>query len=174
MVSRHDPFITDEDRKKCHDLASEIGGIARGLVEVFGVEKPKDAEPGEFYHEYEDSTVHVVWKGPKATPTEGHWKILVFAKMMFVPKGRGGWPPVIWMFDSVPAVLKCDTALAQRIVEHLRRVDALPCHCCGKKRPPYWRPEGQGWIRLETNLTNVAAPEKVACSKECVDKRFGP
>src|SRR5271170_7010976 len=141
MVSRHDPFITDEDRDRCRELASEIDSLARDLVEAIGVEKPENADPGEFYQEYEDGAVHIVWKGPKNFPSDSHWKVLVFAKMMFVPKGRGGWPPVIWMFDSSSATLECDTALAQRIVEHLRLVAALPCYCCGKKRPPYWRPE---------------------------------
>jgi len=172
MVSRHDPFITDEERAKCHELAGEIGGIARELVEVFGVEPKDEAELGEFLKEYEDSAVHIVWSGPKTLPSGAHYKVLVFRKRPFVPKGRGGWPPVAWMFDSAPASLECDTDLAEIVLEHLRRVVALKCHCCGHERPRYWTKEAQGssWLRLETNLRDVAAPEKIVCSRECVEK----
>jgi hypothetical protein len=174
VVSRHDPFITTDDRALCSRLASEIGSLAKELVEVFGADRPEDADQGEFLREYEDSRVLVQWRGPKALPSEFQYKVLVFRKRPFARKGSGGWPPVIWMFNSAPAALECDSEIAKEILKHLKRVAALPCHCCGAERPKHYvpldTPLSPGWIRLETNLTNVDAPEKVACSRECVDR----
>ncbi len=171
MVSRHDPFVSDEDRKRCRELAGEIGSLGRDLVEVFGEDKPKDAEAGEFLREYEDSRVHVVHRGPTRFPSDDVYRVFVFHKRPFTPRDRGYWPLVTKQIQDGHATLECDTALAEEVLAHLRRVTALPCHCCGAKREPYWKSDAKkGWIRLETNLTNVDAPEKFACSRECVDK----
>ena len=173
MVSRRDLNISLEDRALCSQLAGEIASIARDLVQAFGADVTKEeAEPGEFMFEYEDSRVHVVWKGPRSLPSDLQYKIFVFRKRPFVPKGCGGWPPVIWQFNSSPATLECDSEVAKGVLEHLRRVWSLPCHCCGIKKPDRvgLGPPCPGWVRLETNLTDVAAPEKFACSRECVER----
>lgn len=146
------------------EVAREIGELAKDLLNALGKDVPP--RPGTYEREYEDSVVHAVWDGPTATPSEHEHRILVFRKKLFEPKGCGAWPPVIWIFNSAAAVLKCDLDMAVEVLAHLRRVAALRCYCCKRERPR----DAKGWIQLDTNLIDVSFPEKIACSNECVER----
>jgi hypothetical protein len=118
VVTRYDSWITPEERAACDRLASELTSIAIDLLERHGEDVPnaRDAhgdwerEPDLFLRMYRRDGFYIKWTGPKVTPSD--WSFVLVLRWQHHQVAR--------LINTAPAVLDCSLEFAEECLKAIR------------------------------------------------------